>query len=243
MERSETIKELAKALSLAQGVMPAAKMDKINPFLKSMYADLGSVIMAAKSPLKDNGLSVSQLVGGDGNRVIITTILMHQSGEWLSTDFTMPVSEARGKSQVQEIGSIITYLRRYSLASILGVHADEDTDGSKAEEKKTSKATKPALAEPIAQPSQSPAKMTIEAAESEWSSSADAAYGTLPTETLAHFHMGLSKSKKALTEEQQRKMDAIGVIMAARTAGRPIQFDQPKEGVYELHPDEGEQLL
>lgn len=67
-------------------------------------------------------------------------------------------------------------------------------------------------------------KMSIKMAESEWSESANALYGMLPTETLEHFHLGLSKSKKALTEEQRRKRDAIEVIMAARAAGRPVQI-------------------
>jgi hypothetical protein len=227
MERSDSIMNLAKALSVAQGSMVAAKMDKVNPFLKSKYADLGSVIMAAKQPLKDNGLAVSQLVSGDGARVIITTILMHASGEWLSSDFTMPVGEARGKSQVQEIGSIITYLRRYSLASILGVHADEDVDGAESDEKKNGKVAKPPEPTP-AQPEQSP-KMTIEMAEGEFSTTYQMPYGQVATEALSNIYQGLSSAKKKLTDEQQRKKDAIDVIMAARSAGRPVQTEPEAE--------------
>ena len=56
MNKSESIKELAGALSKAQGAMTAAKMDSVNPFFKSKYADLGSVIQASKSTLAANGL-------------------------------------------------------------------------------------------------------------------------------------------------------------------------------------------
>jgi len=231
MERSESIKELAKALSAAQGVMTAAKMDKENPFLKNMYADLGSVISAAKQPMQANGLAVSQLIGGDGAHVTITTLLMHLSGEWLSTEMSMPVGEARGKSQAQEIGSIITYLRRYSLAAILGVHADEDVDGNGEGEKKQAKSA-PSAPLPVKAPQESaPSTMTIEEAEEQFSTTANAPYGTLPTETLVNFHHGLSNAKKELTEDQRTKKAAIEIIMAARNAGRPVMavkaIDEP----------------
>jgi len=149
MERSESIKELATALSLAQGTMGFAKMDTMNPFFHSKYADMGAVISAIKQPFKDNGLSVIQPISGDGATVTITTVLMHSSGEWISTEITMPYSEVKGKTLVQELGSIITYLRRYSLASMTGVYSDQDTDGNNPdqgkEEKRSEKITKSAV--------------------------------------------------------------------------------------------------
>ena len=62
---SEQINEIAQALSKAQAAMPPAKMNATNPFLKNRYADLGSVIEAARKPLADNGLSIAQLVSGN----------------------------------------------------------------------------------------------------------------------------------------------------------------------------------
>lgn len=130
MNKSESIGNLAKALATAQGEMKAAEMTATNPFLKNRYADLGAVIVAIKPVLSKNGLSVVQPVSGTGEFVTVTTLLMHESGEWIEEIISLPVGEARGKSQAQEAGSIITYLRRYSLASMLGVYADEDTDGN-----------------------------------------------------------------------------------------------------------------
>jgi len=58
----------------------------------------------------------------------MSTILMHKSGEWLGSHFTMkPV-----KNDPQGIGSCITYMRRYALAAILGLNIDEDDDGNSA---------------------------------------------------------------------------------------------------------------
>jgi hypothetical protein len=66
--------------------------------------------------------------------------------------------------------------------------------------------------------------MSIEAAESEYSESAKSLYGILTTDTLRNFQHGLRSTKKALTDEQKRKLDAIEVILAARAAGRPMQI-------------------
>jgi hypothetical protein len=139
MQKSEKIGELAKALSLAQGEMKAAIMGNTNPFFKSKYADLGAVITAVKSALAAHGLSYSQHVNsvmvGEDIRVVVETILMHESDQFLISELTMPLWEEKGKTLIQGMGSHITYLRRYALAAALGVYSDEDADGndSKAE--------------------------------------------------------------------------------------------------------------
>lgn len=146
MNKSDCIKELATALSKAQGELKSAPFNAVNPFLKNKYADLGSIIETSRPILAKNGLAVSQLTVTEDDKVGITTILMHQSGEWLESTTSLATGEERGKSSAQVAGSIITYLRRYSLASILGMYADEDTDGNH-------QATKPAAkSEPAAQP-------------------------------------------------------------------------------------------
>ena len=149
MERSQEIQELAKALSLAQGEMGAAKMDTVNPFYKSKYANLGSVIESIKSPLKSHGLSISQFTEGDGNNVKLTTMLMHDSGQWLSSTVSLPLPPD-AKNIAQQFGIISTYLRRYGLSAILSVYTEEDTDGNdvgketKTDDKsKTTKVNKP----------------------------------------------------------------------------------------------------
>jgi len=60
----------------------------------------------------------------------VETILAHESGEWIGSTIFLPLGEEKGKSQAQLAGSVITYLRRYSLAGILGMYADEDGDGN-----------------------------------------------------------------------------------------------------------------
>lgn len=125
--KSESIKELALALSKAQGQLEHAKKDVKNEFFKSKYADLASVMDAAKKPLSDNGLSVTQIVDYNEEGMFLESTLMHSSGEWISGRYPIrPV-----KSDPQSVGSAITYARRYAFSALTGIAADDD-DGNAA---------------------------------------------------------------------------------------------------------------
>jgi hypothetical protein len=132
MNKSDSIASLADALCKAQAELKSAPFNKKNPFLNNRpYADLGSHIEAAKPILAKQGLSVSQLVTSDEDgRVGVETMLMHKSGEWISTIVTIAPESEKGKSFAQVAGSIISYFRRYSLAGILGMYSDEEDDGA-----------------------------------------------------------------------------------------------------------------
>ncbi|HEY6020454.1 MAG TPA: ERF family protein [Candidatus Paceibacterota bacterium] len=128
MEKSESIKELATAMSKAQAKIEGALRDSANPFFKSKYADLSSVVDAIKSPLGVNGLSYTQVMHDAENAVAVETIIMHSSGEWISCGkLSVPVV----KADAQGYGSALTYARRYSLSAAFGV-APEDDDGNAA---------------------------------------------------------------------------------------------------------------
>lgn len=131
MNKSETIVKLAEALALAQAEMPAVKFNSTNPFLKNKYADLGAIIETSQPILAKFGLSVSQFIYSEAEQVGVETMLMHKSGEWMNTKISMATADEKGKSNAQVAGSIVTYLRRYSLAAILNMFADEDGDGNK----------------------------------------------------------------------------------------------------------------
>jgi hypothetical protein len=126
--RSESMAQLAQALAIAQGQIENASKGSENPYFKSMYSDLASVRDAIRKPFADNGLAVVQLPSAIGSQVTITTVLMHKSGEWISSSLTMTAKDA----SPQAIGSAITYCRRYALGAVSGV-APEDDDGEKAQ--------------------------------------------------------------------------------------------------------------
>jgi hypothetical protein len=127
MSQSELINELAAALSKAQGEMQAAIKDKINPFFKSSYADLGSVWDAARPVLSKYGLCIMQTTElvADGSRIVMVTTLAHTSGQWVKS--YLPLNPSKNDSQ--GVGAALTYLRRYSLSAIVGVVCDDDDDG------------------------------------------------------------------------------------------------------------------
>lgn len=127
MNKSETIKELAGALVKAQGKIKAALKDSTNPHFKSKYADLSSVIDAVKAPLLECGISFLQGVEDADGGVAVETMLMHTSGEWISSTVRIPAS----KQDAQGYGSAITYGRRYGLQAMCGVPAEDD-DGNAA---------------------------------------------------------------------------------------------------------------
>ena len=127
MKSSESIEKLALALCSAQGEMGGAVKGSANPFFKSSYADLTSVIKAIKEPCFKNGLSYVQLPHRDGNSIGVTTRLIHTSGQWIEHEFTLPMV----KGDPQAAGSAITYARRYALQALFGIPAvDDDAESS-----------------------------------------------------------------------------------------------------------------
>lgn len=128
-KRSDSIIALATALSKAQGEMKGAIRDSTNPFFRSKYADLASVVEAIREAFSNNGLSYTQRIEPtDKNEVRVETIILHSSGEWISCGvLNLPVS----KNDAQGFGSAITYARRYGLSAAVGI-APEDDDGNAA---------------------------------------------------------------------------------------------------------------
>ena len=129
--QSEQINELAEALSKAQGLIEGAAKDSKNPFFKSSYADLHSVMACAREPLAANGLSVVQPTAVIDGQLCLITMIMHKSGQWVKS--VVPLILA--KQDPQSVGSAITYYRRYSYASLVGI-AQMDDDGESAMERK-----------------------------------------------------------------------------------------------------------
>ena len=132
MSQSESIANLAKALSIVQGKLTYATKDSANPFFKSKYADLESVWDSCRSLLSENGLSVIQMPGNyfEG-RMWLVTRLCHASGEWIEQEMSFPVGKSDNQGVVRvdahSCMAAITYMRRGALAAFIGiVQADDD---------------------------------------------------------------------------------------------------------------------
>lgn len=129
MNKSESIAELAKAMAVFQSEVIQPLKDKANPFFKSRYVPLENVVEAITNTAPKHGLSFMQYPVTQENKVGVVTILMHSSGEFIETD---PIFTTPAKQDAQGTGSVITYMRRYSLSAVFGITSDEDDDGNQA---------------------------------------------------------------------------------------------------------------
>ena len=131
MEMSASVMELAKALAKAQGELKSAKKNKVNPHFRSQYADLESTLEACREPLSRNGLSIVQMPFDTDGRIGVETVLLHESGEWIKGNLAVKMTQ---ETNPQNAGSILSYLRRYSLQAAVGI-ATEDDDADAVSDK------------------------------------------------------------------------------------------------------------
>jgi hypothetical protein len=125
---SATIGKLCQALCKASLEFPEILKDTENPYFRSQYTDLATLIKATRPALAKQGLFIIQAPAATETGVKVTTMLMHTSEEWLACDLEMPST----KSDAQGKGSAITYARRYSYQAVLNIAGEEDDDGNAA---------------------------------------------------------------------------------------------------------------
>jgi ERF superfamily protein len=127
MQKSDNIEALAEALSQLQGEIRDVFKDKQAYGYK--FGDLTQVLEIARPLLKAHGLSIIQMPGSTDDKVTLETMLMHKSGQWISGTLEMTVTVGKGMTPAQAVGSVITYARRYSLTSWLGI-SQSDNDAA-----------------------------------------------------------------------------------------------------------------
>lgn len=128
ISRSETSAKVSAAYVAASARVKVAIKNAVNPHLKNKYADLGAVQDACADALEANHLAVMQCpVPSDDNKLHLETMLIHESGEWISAIMVIPLP----KQDPQGYGATLTYARRYGLAAMMGVTQDDD-DGERA---------------------------------------------------------------------------------------------------------------
>jgi hypothetical protein len=129
-----TLGKLAKALADAQAEYPpvvkAEEVEIAGSSGKSRYsytyADLAQIMSKVRPVLAKHGLAVTQTFRTSvGKELVVITTLLHESGEYITSEFPVAASANR----MQELGSLITYAKRYSYTAIVGIQPqDEDDD-------------------------------------------------------------------------------------------------------------------
>lgn len=137
MKTSEEINELVSAMVKFQKQVESPKKSANNPAFKKdgkamKYADLDAIIKVITPALSEHGLSQMQFTSSDIDlkTVTITTMLVHSSGQYMTSDPLILPAENFGKFNAQTIGSSITYGRRYSLSAMLGIASEDDDDAN-----------------------------------------------------------------------------------------------------------------
>jgi hypothetical protein len=155
------VNEINGAISKFQGEVETVKFDKENPFYKSRYATLSAIMTTIRKPLANNGLAIVQKIESvinsvDGiaksSEIKIITKLLHKSGQEIETALSLSAM-----TDVQKMGSTITYGRRYALSALLGIVSDDDEDGNEAKPPVQNQ-TKPPVQNQAKPPVQSPPK-------------------------------------------------------------------------------------
>ncbi|ATD82507.1 MULTISPECIES: ERF family protein [Desulfovibrio] len=137
--QSENITDLAKALLCVQRTVQPVTKDAENPFTKSWYASLNSVMDACRDALIENGIWLCQYpvpVDQPNSLGLVTKLTHAESGQWQSSLAVVPLP----KADPQGMGSAMTYCRRYALTAMLGmVTEDDDGEGARTGRKTPSR--------------------------------------------------------------------------------------------------------
>lgn len=125
-EMSDSIGKLASAqVKVQQEIKDLPKESK---GFAHKYTTFDKLVQYLRPILSKHGISFIQMPCGDNENVGVITIYMHTSGEYISSKIETQIIQAQNK--YQSMGSAITYFKRYSLASFVGIASDEDTDGN-----------------------------------------------------------------------------------------------------------------
>lgn len=205
MRSSEALNELATALAKAQGKMTNATLNKVNPHFKSKYADLAAIRDAVTLPLASEGIAVLQVVGSDEGGSYLTTRLVHTSGQWVESIHPLPAT-----AKPQEFGSALTYARRYSLAAICGISAEEDDDANGAGNEPTP------TARPSASRTVAPQSKTATSPTEEFVKNQLAIIVTLTLDGLKSWEAKHKGNMERLAKADAAAADEIDAAIAAR---------------------------
>lgn len=121
--------ELAKALAKFHTDLPEVKKDATNPHFGSKYADLADIVKVVLPKLAAVGLTwiATPTMTEDG--FVLAYELRHESGESVTGAWPLPDPE---RAKPQELGSAVTYAKRYALSAVTGIALDQDDDGNAA---------------------------------------------------------------------------------------------------------------
>ena len=128
------VSKLAKALVAFRAEIEPIGFDSSNPHFGNRFASLGAIHRAIDPLMAKHGITIIQFPVTQENRIGVNTILIHDSGQSIQQEFTLPLQ----KNDPQGGGAAITYARRYAISAALGLVSEEDTDAEAAMDRRSS---------------------------------------------------------------------------------------------------------
>ena len=123
---AEDYTEACAAFVKAQSAFDPFSFDKENPHYHSRYASLGTILKATVPALNKNGIAVTTRTRISSEQIVVETFLVHKGKAFVRAEW--PAGKVN--TPPQQLGSALTYARRYTLQSVLGVAAEDDDDGN-----------------------------------------------------------------------------------------------------------------
>ncbi len=130
-------RNLASALAAFHAELPKVGKGALNPAFKSKYADLADIVAAVLPKLAVQGLAWMTTPTMNEDGFVLHYELRHEAGESITGSWPLPDPT---KSTPQQLGSAVTYAKRYTLSAVTGIAPDEDDDGNAASAKGAPKA-------------------------------------------------------------------------------------------------------
>lgn len=132
--QSQELGELASAWAKAQAEMPIVTLDKQVSYknINFEYASLSNIIAATKPILAKHGLSILQFPTSSIDTVTVTTRIIHSTGQFIDSEISGSLANPKDP---KELGSMVSYLRRYAYGSICAIALDGDYDATTISEK------------------------------------------------------------------------------------------------------------
>jgi hypothetical protein len=205
VEQSHEIGELAKAMAMVQGEIRNPVYDAVNPHYRSKYASLAAIMNVLRPKMSKYGIAMTQQPCSNGERIGVTTTIMHESGQWQRSTLFLKAD----KDNIHGAGSTLTYLKRYSATGPWCIAGEEDDDGNAA-------VGKPAIAKVV----------PLEGPPEEPKADLDAVKTKKPNFTLDRIQKGLIKYFEVQPDEKARLLDAylllvVNAVYAGRSGRKP----------------------
>lgn len=140
MKTSPELNKIAPALLKAQKSMGSAIKEAENPYYKSKYADMNSVIKPLKEALNAEGISINQSIEFDEVGDYLETTFLHESGQFISSRMRLRTQK---ENDMQAYGSAVSYARRYSAQALGFLPSSEDDDGENTMSRAATQTVKP----------------------------------------------------------------------------------------------------